>query len=233
MWSRAITAISATDNISVITADMPGFGDAPLATSWTMESAATELHAELLKLGIEKVSIAGLSMGGYVALAYAKLFTPSVQALILSDTKSAADTDEAKKGRETFALDAEERGAIAAVERMYSKLFANETFETDRPLALKLENWMLEAKPAAIAAALRAMALRTDTTEFIAHASIPTLLISGEADCIIPIAEMKALSEKIPNSHFEMIANAGHLASVEQPAIWMRWVLDFVAAHSA
>src|SRR3954464_4498109 len=90
MWSAQITALS--DAYRVITPDLRGFGQTPSTDAFTMESLADDVHALLAQMNALPCILGGLSMGGYVALAYAKKFANDLRALMLIDTKAEGDS---------------------------------------------------------------------------------------------------------------------------------------------
>src|SRR5437868_8707627 len=89
MWMSQIDALSATHR--VIAPDLRGFGHSPPAGPFTMESLADDLHALAQELRLVPFVLAGLSMGGYVSLAYVRKYPDTLRALILLDTKAEAD----------------------------------------------------------------------------------------------------------------------------------------------
>ncbi|HET6510675.1 MAG TPA: alpha/beta hydrolase, partial [Candidatus Kapabacteria bacterium] len=120
MWNELIPLLQ-DENVNIVTVDIAGFGGASRA-EWSMSSITQALNGSLTQENITKPVLCGLSMGGYIALAYSKQYPDQVGGLILADTKSAADADEVKQDREKFALDALGRGAIASVERNLDKM---------------------------------------------------------------------------------------------------------------
>lgn len=228
MYDRAAAVIAEhAPTYNIILVDFPGFGSASVESKWTLAEAMVELHGKLDELGIVEPVIAGLSMGGYAALAYYRLYQNEVKALILSNTKAAADDEKAKKGREEFALDVEARGAQAVFDRMLEKLISD-TSKKNPELIPKLKQWIESASPAAIAAALRALALRNDSTDLLPVIFCPTLLITGEDDAIIPLEEMEMMSVEINGSKFVSFTKAGHLTALEDPVKWGSIVSSFL-----
>jgi len=214
----------------IILVDLPGFGSAPVRENWTLSEAMQELHKKLNEIGITNPAICGTSMGGYAALAYYRLYLNEVSALILSNTKAEADTDEAKASREEFAKDVEARGCDAVYMRMLSKLTARSTVEAHPELTDKLKSIIEQATPPAIAAALRAMALREDSVELLHTITTPTLVITGSGDELIAPAISKTMSDTIPNAKFVEMKDVGHLTPLEDPKEWAKLVVDMLNA---
>jgi 3-oxoadipate enol-lactonase len=179
-----------------------------------------DLHHHLRKENILEPVIAGLSMGGYAALAYYRLYHNDVKALILSNTKAAADTPEGKTGREEFAKDVESRGHEAVYERMLPKLVSESAKRKDSDLIPKLKRWIASSTPLSIAACLRALAVRDDSSDLLPAISCPTLLVTGEDDGIIASEEMEQMASQITGSKFISFIKGGHLTVVEDPEKW-------------
>jgi 3-oxoadipate enol-lactonase len=220
MWEKAAEIISVrSPQCNILFADLPGFGNAPEREYWTLAEEMEELHVQLQKQGIRNAVIGGLSMGGYAAFAYYRLYPKEVSALILSNTKPAADTTEAKKDREAFAIDAETRGAEAVYERLLPKLIA-ESSKTNPALILQLRQWIGTLTKKSIASCLRALAVRDDSNDLLQNISCPTLIITGEKDVIITPQDMEKFSSEIKDARFITMMEVGHLSVVERPEEW-------------
>ena len=89
MWEAQVAALAPARR--VIAPDLRGFGRSRSDAPFTVESLADSLHALLSAVGAIPCVLAGLSMGGYVALAYVKKFPGDLRGLILIDTKAEAD----------------------------------------------------------------------------------------------------------------------------------------------
>ena len=98
IWREQLAALS--DRFHVIAPDLRGFGQSKSSDTFTMESLADDVHALLADLQALPCILGGLSMGGYVALAYAKKYPTDLRGLVLIDTKAEGDTAEGKAGRE-------------------------------------------------------------------------------------------------------------------------------------
>lgn len=215
-------------SVNIVLVDLPGFGNAPLRESWTLSQAMEELHFKLNEIDIRNPVIGGTSMGGYAALAYYRLYLNEVSALILSNTKAEADTEEAKASREVFAKDVETRGYEAVYMRMLDKLTARSTVEAHPEITATLKSMIEKATPQAIAGALRAMALREDSVELLHKITTPTLVITGNGDELIAPAVSKAMADAIPNSHFHQMEGVGHLTPLEAQEEWAQVVADYL-----
>ena len=224
VWDEMLVACAAS-GLCAAALDAPGFGGTPaLGQPLTMEKLA-ELGASALDLlGARRASVVGCSMGGYAAMAFARLFPERLTAIALLATKASADSDEAKKNRERQAQLALSGGADAVVAEFAPKLLAPEPPPGVRHRVAELAR---RATPQGIADALRGMALRPDSLPDLPRWTAPALLVAGEHDQLMPRAEMEAMAKGIPGARLEVIAGAGHLPFLEKP----RQVALLLTAH--
>jgi pimeloyl-ACP methyl ester carboxylesterase len=218
MWVGQLEAFSA--RYRVIAPDLRGFGGTPASDeSVSMEQFADDLAGLLAALKIdEPVVFCGLSMGGYIALQFVKQHADRLKALVLCDTRAAADSAEAAANRLSMAQRVLSEGAEVAAEAMAPRLFGKQTTQQRPELVESVRRVMLSTAPTAIAAAQRGMAARSEMTDYLPQISVPTLVVVGEEDPISPVAEMRQIAESIPGAQFAIISDAGHMAPLENPA---------------
>ncbi len=229
MWQTQCAALEG--NYRCIVPDMRGFGRSDMPPGpITMEQCADDLAGLLDVLGIERVVLGGLSMGGYIAFAFLRRYAGRVRALVLADTRTAADTEEGRAGRETNAQIAETQGASAIADMMIPILLS----PTAPPaLQAQMRSMIEDNQPQGIAAALRGMALRPDSADLLPHIQVPTLIVCGQEDTLTTPAEMRTMHAAIPGSQFVEIAGAGHAANLEQPEAFNKALLVFLAGLPA
>ncbi len=227
MWERMAAELqSLRDDTALIIIDFPGFGGSPLRPKWDTRSVATELRGILERhTRTRPVTMAGLSMGGYVALECFRMNTDLVRGLVLSNTRAEADSAEEKTKRKIFAEDALARGADAAIDRLYSNFV---TEETEPETAIEIRNWIAEARPEAIAAALQTMANRADSSDLLPLITVPTLVISGEQDVMMRTTTMRQMARQIEDASFVEIAGAAHIPAATHPQEWAEALASFL-----
>jgi pimeloyl-ACP methyl ester carboxylesterase len=211
MWGRQIAALSGSYRL--IVPDLRGFGASPpVPGTSSLDQYADDLVGLLDQLGLDHVAVAGLSMGGYITFALLRRHPARVDALILADTRPQPDTEEGRRGREENARLAEQRGAGAIADQMLPKLLSS-----NAPEQLRAEvRGIIEANdPAGIAAALRAMAARPDSTPQLATIAVPTLIVVGSEDGLTPPSDARAMHSAIAGSELVELPGAGHLANLE------------------
>jgi pimeloyl-ACP methyl ester carboxylesterase len=216
IWKRQQEALQR--GWRVITPDLRGFGESSANKEpFTIESLADDVHALLAEIGASHCVLGGLSMGGYVALAYANKYGNELRALVLIDTKSQADTPEGKEQRTRMVEVARQKGSPAVAELMMPKMLAADAAIHRPALAADLRTIMESCPPLTIEHALLAMRERPDRTGELPALKVPTLVLVGESDAITPPAGAEEMARAIPNTALAVIKGAGHMAPMEQP----------------
>jgi len=221
MWREVMDALA--PRFRVIAIDLRGFGESEGAVT-SLEAAADEAAALLDALGVPMAAVCGLSMGGYLALAFAERHAARVAALILADTRAAADSPETRKNREAGIATLRERGAEALTAPLIPRLLSPDVAESIRARVRELS----AQPPEALAAALAAMRDRPDRTEVARKLAAPALVLCGAEDALSPPSEMRALAHSIPGARLVEIDYAGHLSALENPGDFARAVEEFL-----
>ncbi|NLE71538.1 MAG: alpha/beta fold hydrolase [Actinomycetales bacterium] len=213
---------------TVLAPDLPGFGSSPSGPDVAVALGADRdvpsidvmgdgVAATLRAAGVERAAVAGLSMGGYVALSMAERHPDLVAGLGLVDTKATADDDEARARREEIAQRVLAEQRVEAVYGMRTALLGA-TDRVERPdLVERLAGWIADQGPHAIAWAQRAMAARPDRTEVLSRFTGPALVVVGEEDEQSPVDVARAMSYLLPDSDLVIVPRAGHMTSIESP----------------
>jgi 3-oxoadipate enol-lactonase len=227
LWQHPLGALTGFRRIAP---DLRGLGlsDAP-DLGYSMATYADDLAALLDTLHVDTVVMCGLSMGGYIALEFARRYRSRLRGLVLMDTRAEADTPEARKAREGAMLMARERGAAAIAQQMLPRLFAPGAPQT-MPQAVERVRLMMEAAPVkGIVGALAAMRDRVDSVPTLATLEgLPTLVVVGDQDQVTPPAVARGLANAIPGAVLNVIPGAGHLPPIEQPLATTRVLTEFL-----
>ncbi len=201
-----------------IAIDLPGFGANRGSLMTTIDDAADIVAAEAASRGIYEAAIAGVSMGGYVALALARRHPRLVRELVLLDTRADADTDEIR-ARRAAQIEMIERGHLTAfADLMLSGLVGATTRNEQPDLVAAIRARILATPAASIITALRALASRRDQSDLLPTLTIPTTVVVGEEDTLTPPALSEQMVSTLPNARLARIRRAGHVAFMEQPA---------------
>jgi 3-oxoadipate enol-lactonase len=227
LWNEQVTALSSS--YRVIVPDLRGFGQTESSEGpATMNRMAGDVASLLDHLEIPQAAIGGLSMGGYVALAFYKQFSSRVSALILADTRAQADTEEAKQTRHQQAEKALSEGMAGIADAMLPKLLTPETVSKHPDIVKRVRDMMLTVKPEGAAGALLGMAERDDQTELLSRNTSPTLIVVGAEDAITPVADSEKMHQAIPSSRLVVLENAGHVSNLERTEQFNKALLDFL-----
>jgi pimeloyl-ACP methyl ester carboxylesterase len=217
LWAGQAEAFASRN--TVVRVDARGFGGSDLGDGpLTMDQIAEDAAAVLDHLGLREAVVAGLSMGGYAALAFARRFPGRLRALALCDTKAVPDGDEARAGRFKLAEKVQAEGPEAAAAAMVPKLLGS-TSHRDKPeLVARVRALILEAPAAAIVNALHGLAARADSRPTLGAIAAPTLVLRGEEDAVASADEAREMHEGIRGSRLVTVPRAGHLPNLEAPA---------------
>jgi pimeloyl-ACP methyl ester carboxylesterase len=227
MWEDQRRALA--ERYHVIAPDFPGFGGSAASAGLTIDSAA-DVVAELLDhLGVnERVAVCGLSMGGYVALAFARLYPQRLRALVLADTKAEPDDAVGREARNNLIEAVTLQGPKAAIDRLLPKLLAASSHDTRPKTVRRVRDIAERQSMGGIIAALKALRDRPDANAGLPHISVPTLVIVGEDDQVTPIDKAEALSRAIPDARLVVLPSCGHLSNLEDPQAFNSSVRQFL-----
>lgn len=217
MWAPQIEAFAAERR--VIAPDLPGFGgsDAPDSMHrYTMAGFADLVAGLLDRLGLDRVVLGGLSMGGYVSFAFLRQHGERLAGLILADTRAAADSSQVFERRTDQQDQVARIGTAALIEVLLAGLLCDHTKAERLDLVERVRRLM--ANPAAgYIGGLEAMKHQGDATKDLAGISVPTLVVVGEDDAASPVDVAREMHERIPGSELAVLPQAGHLSNLEAP----------------
>jgi 3-oxoadipate enol-lactonase len=230
MWEKQIAALQ--EKFHVLAYDVRGLGRSLLGDGqFTMEHFVDDLFALMDRLKLDRAALCGLSLGGYIALRAAEKRPERVGALVLCDTRSEADDNTGKLKRAQSIQLIQTKGVDAFAKGFVPNL-VSETTKKEKPELLEaLLQTVRSQSPQGICAAQLAMLSRTDTTESLGKISCPTLVIHGEADAVIPLAQAEKMQKNIPDSRLAVVSQAGHLSNLEVPGEFNRHLAAFLESR--
>jgi pimeloyl-ACP methyl ester carboxylesterase len=184
----------------------------------TIDDYAADVFELMTHLEIPRADVGGLSMGGYVALAMVHRAPDRVAGLVLANTRAGADSPQGKLNRAAMLELLEREGPPAVAREMVPKLLG-ETTRTHQPdLADAVTRLIVVNSAEAIAAAVRAMRDRPDSTPLLSRLACPVTIIHGAEDSLIPVSEAEAMHRAIGGSRLVVLPGVGHLSNLEDPA---------------
>ncbi|MGC2633307.1 MAG: alpha/beta hydrolase [Candidatus Cybelea sp.] len=205
----------------VVCPDLRGAGKSGESEGpYLMETLAADVALLLDALGIERASIAGHSMGGYVALAFARMFTERVARLALVPSRLRADTPREAQARRELADRIEREESIEpVVESMLPRLVAPST-PAERPNVIERAYEIVRRNaPGGAAAALRGMALRSSAEDIAEDLDVPMVMIAGARDATLAQEEAREIVGRFPRGRLIVCEQSGHLPMMEEPEL--------------
>jgi 3-oxoadipate enol-lactonase len=217
VWNAQAKALSRAHR--AIRIDLRGMGESSVPGGpYLMETLAADVAAVLDKLSIERAWIAGHSLGGYVAMAFARMFSERVAGLALVCSRLAADVPGVAAARYELADRAESESSMLPVwDAFEPRLFAPETLATKREIVETARAIALRNDPCGAAAMLRGMAVRDDASDIAADLNVPVMVVAGARDANVPEAEAEAVAGAFPRGRLLLCERSGHLPMLEEP----------------
>jgi pimeloyl-ACP methyl ester carboxylesterase len=200
-----------------IAPDLRGFGPSDIGGSpaLTMDDHAEDIAAFMDALTIERAVVAGLSMGGYAMFALFRHAPERFDRLVLADTRPQPDTPDGLRARRAL-LEVVRTNGVSAVADDLSPKLLGETSRRERADVVAEVRRLIESNTAAaIEAAIQALMSRPDSTPDLDRIACPTLVIVGEEDTVTPVADARAMHQRIPNSELAVLPRTGHLSNLE------------------
>lgn len=231
LWTEQVSALS--NSYRMITPDLRGLGESDSRPGPATMNRMGQDVAELLDhLEISRAVVGGLSMGGYVALAFYKQFPSRVRALILADTRAQADTEEGKQTRFQQAEKALAEGMAGIADAMLPKLLTPETVSKRPEVVKRVRDMMLKTKSEGAAGALLGMAERDDQTSLLSQIACPALILVGREDPITPLQDSEKMQREIAGSRLVVIDHAAHVSNLERTEQFNNEMVQFLNSLS-
>ncbi|MFN8412504.1 MAG: alpha/beta hydrolase [Anaerolineales bacterium] len=200
------------NDFDVILPDMRGFGESSsLNQAYSVSDMADDLAGLLDAIHVEKIALAGHSMGGYVALTFAKKYPERVSGLALVSSQAAADSEERKQGRYKTAEDVALNGVLPVADAMAGKLSSDKQIQDYSHELIKKQS------KEGVIGALKAMAEREDMLAFLVASQLNLVLVHGDADALIPLDRAKEIKQARSSSTLIELPGLGHMPMMEAP----------------
>ena len=231
LWEPQIKSLP--EGWRLITPDLRGFGgstELDSQSALSMADYAEDVVDLLAELGVTRAVIGGCSMGGYAALALYQLAPQLFEGLVLANTRAGADSPESRANRRNMLALVDREGASGVAREMMPKLLGKTTQESNSDAESFIRRLIKQQSPIAVRNAIHRMMHRPDSTPLLAQVSVPTLVITGAEDEMIPVEESRKMASAIRGAKLVIIPGAGHLANLEQPDAFNAELNGFLAA---
>lgn len=227
MWNKQMEALR--EKFRVISYDIRGHGNSWSGTDdFSIELFVKDLLALMDALEIEKVSLCGLSMGGYISLKAMENHPYRFDKLILCDTSCKADSPEAKEKRIKAIDGILENGVEQFAADSLKNFFAQESFITKKEVIEEVREIMVSTSEKSIIKTLIALSKRKETCSTLWKIKVPVLILVGEEDTITPPEAAQFMNEEINGSEMSVIEKAGHLSNLENPEQFNEQLIKFL-----
>lgn len=233
MWQPQFKTLSKAARVIAI--DLRGHGKSPPTDGpYTMDLLAEDCVGVLQAMKIEqRVVLCGLSMGGYICFAFHKRHPELVGGLILAATRAGADSEEGKNNRDKAIHETEMHGPQSVIDSMLPIIMAPQTYTEQSELVSQVAAIMEKTSSRGMISSLQGMKTRPDSNPHLPKIKVPTLIIHGEDDQIIPLSEADSMHAAIPDSQLEIIPDAGHLPNMEKSHQFNGIVKSFLSTLSS
>lgn len=218
--------------LRVVTLDLPGHGISVVTGEChTMEFLADTVAEGLKALGIERCTLVGHSMGGYVALAFCERHPEMLDGLVLLSSTPNPDTEEKAENRrrEIALVRAGKKDMLARVAPAAG--FAEENRARMADAIEDLTEQVFVTEDEGIVALLNGMIARKDQNEMLRQTKVPVLFILGRKDNYIPLEVAEKMVADHPEAEVVWLEHSGHMGFLEEPEATAKALLDFVARH--
>lgn len=228
MWEPQMGPFSVKSQ--VLAPDLRGHGNSePIEGPYSIDMLVDDCVALLDALDIEQPAVVcGLSMGGYITLAMYRRYPERICGLILAATRAGAEPLEGKANRDKAIAQVEKDGTAPITDSMLPKLMSPRTYETNPDLVRQVKSIMTSTSVPGMIGALESMKTRPDSTPLLSEITVPTLIIHGVDDQLIPLQEAHSIHTAIADLTICLMSSAGHLPNVEQPERFNQVVKEFL-----
>jgi 3-oxoadipate enol-lactonase len=227
MWESQLVRFS--DSHRVVLLDLPGYGLARAEEpADSLARAAEAVDRRLREVGSGPFVVVGHSFGGYVALELFHRHPEHFAHLVLTNTRSTADPADVREKRLATARRLEQPSEGLDIDEVARGLLSPAAWVAGGELRETVRSMVREAPVPTVRATLRALANRPDLTEVLPTIRVPTLVLWGEADRLIPPPESRSMLDQLPRGTGVGLPGVAHLPSLEGPELFGRALADFL-----
>lgn len=225
IWDKVVPLLDG--DFDLIVPDLRGFGESDITEDdHSMVGYARDLADLLTHLKIRTAFIAGHSMGGYVALAFARQYTDRVLGLGFVSSQVLADPPDRQEARYATAKQVMLEGVSVVAESMAPKL------SSDKEVQAFARELISRQRSLAVETALKAMADRPDSADLFRTFKFPIVIVHGESDALVPIERAREMKAALQSAHLVELSDVGHLPMLENPRAVADGLRFFLKMHA-
>lgn len=234
MWAPQLTALSES-GYRAIAADLRGYGQTSMVAgtgTTTLDIFAQDIVALLDHLAIEKVAIVGLSMGGQIAMEFARQFPGRLRGLVLAATFPQAETADGIRARNAMADRLLREGMNGYAQEALPRMLAEGSIVRAPATTRSVLDMMRTTPVAGAAAALRGRALRPGYEEVLAQLDMPALVVVGDKDTFTSRQDADLMHRLLRRSRLVWMHDVGHMPNLEDTKAFDQELIHFLKATS-
>ena len=223
----------------VIVPDLRGYGATTVVPGkTTLDVFADDLARLLDGLEIHRAVVGGLSMGGQIAMEFARRYPQRLQGLLLAATFARGDTEDTQRYRRDLAARLERASAAGEdavcmarlADELLPKMMAAGSISALPQVAAQVHEMMRRAPALGAAAALRGRAERPAYDAVLGAVAVPALIVVGDEDAFTTRDDAEQMRTLLMNSRLLWLSQVGHLPNLEQPEAFNAALLAFLAS---
>ena len=226
VWNKQVEHLK--KKYHLIVPDLPGSGKSEMIADMSMEGLGEVLHTIIHEENIDKCTVIGHSMGGYITLALVESYWNHVNAFALFHSSAFADSEEKKETRKKGIEFIKQHGPFEFLKTATPNLFSPNSKETVPGSITKFIESLKDFTTPALIAYYNAMMARPDRTHILKNTKNPVLFIAGEHDNAVPLADILKQCHLPEKSYFHVLKNSGHMGMMEETETANRILEDFL-----
>ena len=215
VWKNQVEYLK--NKYNLIVPDLPGSGKSEMISDMSMEGIAEVLHSIIHEENIDKCTVIGHSMGGYITLALVEHYWNHVNAFALFHSSAFPDTDEKKETRKKGIEFIKQHGALEFLKTSTPNLFSPNTKSQTPNLINDFISTLANFSADALVSYYNAMMKRPDRTAVLKNTENPVLFIAGEHDIAVPLNDVLKQCHLPEKSYFHVLKKSGHMGMMEEP----------------
>ncbi len=217
------------ESVRVVTIDLPGHGVSMVTSEvHNMEYLAECVALAMEALGIERYSVVGHSMGGYVALAMVEKYASRLESIVLLSSTTSADSQEKcdRRRREIELIKAGKKNMLARL--VPHAGFAPENVQRLKDYIEDIGELILMTEDEGVIAILGGMIERKSRGELLRQSGVPHMFIFGRHDYYIPVEIAEEMIAADPTARVVWLEHSGHMGFYEEPELCVQAILEMV-----
>jgi pimeloyl-ACP methyl ester carboxylesterase len=227
MWDSQIEFLS--NDFYCIVYDVRGLGKSPVGDGQSiMDIFAEDLFSVMAQYNLKQPAVCGFSMGGYIIMNALSKKPDAFSRVILCNTKSESDGDEARLKRNAAIMKINTESTVSFVTGFIEATFSDSTKRNNPEIVKKMIDKASAYDPKGVKGAIIALMSRTDSSAVLSQLKYPALVIAGKEDNLMPVSVAQAMASNIPDCEFRVIEKAAHMAPVEASQAVNQAIWDFL-----